>query len=262
MDQKVFEIHDLDKQELPLYFHPDCTGSISNWHENLEFLYCTSGTGLLVCGAVEYTMQPGHIYAINSNEVHGMFDQGQLKYDCLIVDMKFLKQNALHVDQTELKTDIVCPEAAEIIGQIAEEKGAYAAARARGLCLLLMVMLLRDHTRDVSESARFQRSDEPIKQAVAYIHGNYAEKLNLDTLAAQVGFSKYYFARRFKKVTGMTVVEYINLIRCRNAQGLLEQKQCSVQQAAVRCGFENASYFSKTFRAVMGVLPSEVVNKE
>ena len=259
MDRRVFEIHDLDNRELPLLYHVGGRGTISNWHENLELLYCVSGTGLLVCGGIEYTMVPGHIYAVNSNEMHGIFDQGQLAYDCLIVDMNFLKLNALHMDQVELKTDILSPEAAHIMEQIAgemAEKGPYCAPRVRALCLLLMVLLLRNFSKNGEESNRFQPSDEPIKQAVAYIHGNYGEKMTLESLASLTGFSKCYFARRFKKITGMTVVAYINLIRCRKAQKLLEQKQLSVLQVANRCGFENASYFSRTYRSIMGHLPS------
>lgn len=265
MDRRAFEIHDLDNRELPIYYHVGGHGSISNWHENLEFLYCTAGKGLMVCGGVEHIMLPGHIYAVNSNEMHAMFDYGQLRYDCLIVDMAFLKLNALHMDAVELKTDIASAEAAGIMKQIAgemAEQGEYCAPRVRALCLLLMVHLLRNFSKQSVENSRLQPSDEPIKQAVAYIHGNYAEKMTLESLASRTGFSKCYFARRFKKITGMTVVNYINLIRCRKAQLLLEQGQLSVLQVANRCGFENASYFSKTFRTVMGFLPSEVPGKE
>lgn len=260
MDRKAFEIHDLDNRELPVLYHVGGNGTISNWHENLEILYCTAGKGLLVCGGVEHTMLPGHLYACNSNEMHAAFDQGALKYDCLIVDMQFLKLNAIRMDQVELKTDIFSPEAVGIMKQIAgemAEQDPYCAPRVRALCLLLMVLLLRNFSKDTEESSRFQSSDEPIKQAVAYIHGNYAERMTLESLASSTGFSKCYFARRFKKITGMTVVNYINLIRCRKAQKLLEKGQLSVLQVANRCGFENASYFSRTFRTVIGHLPSE-----
>ena len=104
MDRKAFEIHDLDNRELPVLYHPGGNGTISNWHENLEILYCTAGKGLLVCGGVEHTMLPGHLYACNSNEMHAAFDQGALKYDCLIVDMQFLKLNAIHSEKRLILT--------------------------------------------------------------------------------------------------------------------------------------------------------------
>ena len=87
---------------------------------------------------------------------------------------------------------------------------------------------------------------------------NYGERLTLEKIAEEAGLSKYYFARAFKKTTGMTVVSFLNIIRCRYARGLLLNKKHSVREAAYLCGFENDSYFSKTFKKVMGYLPSEV----
>ena len=121
--------------------------------------------------------------------------------------------------------------------------------------------MLHRHSRRSSEREnRMQSSDENIKRSVEYIETNYSKKLTLEQIAEEAGFSKYYFARQFKKVTGMTVVGYLNLIRCTKAKKLLEQGQYSVLQVANRCGFENASYFSKTFRQIMGMLPSDVEN--
>ena len=57
----------------------------------------------------------------------------------------------------------------------------------------------------------------------------------------------------------MTVVAYINATRCRNARNLLLGQKHSVSEVAALCGFENSSYFSKTFKAVMGCLPSDLI---
>lgn len=211
---------------------------------------------------MEHTMEPGHIYVINPNELHSTFDRGGLYYYCLIVDDEFLSQSGVNIQRMEIET-VVCDSLSnrvfdEIICQM-EAAGPYYAPRVRGLVLLLLSQLLEQHgKRPHGQSPRLHDPDAPIKLAVDFIKANYARKLTLEEIAAEAGFSKQYFANRFKKSIGMTVVAYINLVRCRKAKKLLVQKKMSVLQVANQCGFDNASYFSKTFREVMGVLPSEI----
>ena len=63
-------------------------------------------------------------------------------------------------------------------------------------------------------------------------------------------------SRDFKKYTGNTVFEYINISRCKTAATLIASGM-SVSAAANECGFENLSYFSRTYKKYMGKLPSD-----
>ncbi len=266
MNQNTYEIHGLENKDLPVIFWDAGKGTTPNWHENMELLYCRAGKGTLICGGTEFAMVPGHIYAINANELHSVFDLGQLNYDCLIVDSNFLAQNKVYLENLELETDIISAEAEAVFNRIALEMKSpdpFRAAMIRSLCLQFIVHLFRHFSRGTSsKESSLRGTDASVKRAVGFIKGNFDRKLTLEEIAEEVGFSKYYFTRIFKKATGMTVVAYINLVRCRKAKKLLEQQQMSVFQAASLCGFENASYFSKTFQQVMGMLPSEVGREE
>ena len=68
--------------------------------------------------------------------------------------------------------------------------------------------------------------------------------------------SKYYFCRIFKNITGSTVIKYLNMYRCMKARELLSSGKYTVSEAALECGFENMSYFSKTYKAYSGSVPS------
>lgn len=266
MDTVLHELHQFPNPQLPLLFPTHArSGCGPQWHKDIELLYCTAGKGTLICNGIEHAMEPGHIYVVNPNELHTALDRGGLLYHCLIIDDEFLRQNCIPTDSLYLETDITDPEAKQIYERIVvqiETAQSHSAARIRGLLLLLIARLLECSIKSTREtSARPQNTDAPIKLAVDFIKANYARKLTLEEIAAQAGFSKQYFASRFKKATGMTVVEYTNLIRCRKAKKLLEQKELSIQQIANRCGFENLSYFGKTFREVMGMLPSAVKRK-
>lgn len=257
------ESHQFPDPQLPIYFPTHArNGCGPQWHKDIELLYCTAGAGTLLCNGIAHTMEPGHIYAINPNELHTALDLGGLFYHVLIIDDDFLLQNSIPTDRIEFKTNICCEKANQLYGEIMHEletRTAYYAPKIRGLLLLLIAVLLESSTKSVPEQiAHLQDPDAPIKAAVDYINRHYAKKLTLDEIAGVAGFTKQYFANRFKKSIGMTVVDYINFVRCRKAKKLLARKQVSVMEAAAQCGFENASYFSKTFRRVMGMLPSQV----
>lgn len=210
-------------------------------------------------------MKPGHIYAINANEVHAVFNQRSVHYYCLILDSDFLAQNMLPPDKLRFETEIDSARAGVLFQDIVREilqPSTYQAACVRGLLLDLLVLLLRNFGKAPAEQEKHADiADGAIKRAVRYIKDHHTQKLTLDELSRIAGFSKYHFARMFKKATGMTVISYINLTRCKKAKALLQKDHCSVQQAAALCGFDNVSYFSKTFRELMGELPSEVTKK-
>ena len=78
----------------------------------------------------------------------------------------------------------------------------------------------------------------------------------LEDLANEAGFSKYHFARLFKEMTGQTVLNYVNFLRCNHARSLLASGKYNVGESAIQSGFSNLSYFSRTYRRMMGELPS------
>ena len=199
---------------------------------------------------------------INSNVLHSSRTEGQLEYHCLIVDSDFLVGNGIKVSDIEFESIIRSKEAARIYEDVVEEilsQKEYRVTAIRMQVLSLVLHLVREHaTGKATEKKSRLETEENIKIAIGFMKSNFARKLTLEDIAAEVGLSKYYLAHEFKKATGMTVVNFLNVIRCRNAKKLLLKRKYSVRDVAVQCGFENASYFSKTFKNVMGYLPSEV----
>jgi AraC-like DNA-binding protein len=52
------------------------------------------------------------------------------------------------------------------------------------------------------------------------------------------------------------MVRYINILRCEHARKMLQNGNYRVEEVAYLCGFDNMSYFSKTYKKYMGCLPS------
>jgi AraC-like DNA-binding protein len=95
-----------------------------------------------------------------------------------------------------------------------------------------------------------------IKAVMTYMRSHLSEPVTLDEIAEHAGVSKYHLSREFKLSTGATIFDSLNILRCKEARHLLSSG-ATVSEAAHACGFENLSYFSRTFKKYTGKLPSE-----
>lgn len=237
--------------------------SFLHWHEGVEIISVLQGHARFLSDTSHIDAQCGDIVVINSNHIHTVvtFEEDCL-YHYLIPDKDFCEE--FGVDVTKMT---FCPKFidAEIFGdmhRIAEElrnRRDYYQISVRAHILNIFTRLCRDHQAEPAEehSVRSRRKLENIKRAVCYIRENYAAPLTIDGICGELGFSKYYFCRMFKEITGQTVFDYLNNIRCMNAHILLNSGQYNVSEAARLCGFWNVSYFTTQYKKYLGALPSE-----
>ena len=99
------------------------------------------------------------------------------------------------------------------------------------------------------------KHSDVVFKAAEYVKRHYAEKISLDGIAAYVSLSKSYLSRVFKEETGESLTAYINRIRIDRAKLMLLDEDCSLADAAARCGFEDQSYFTKVFKRLSGSSP-------
>ena len=97
--------------------------------------------------------------------------------------------------------------------------------------------------------------NETVEQICAYLAANYQQKLSLTEVAARFYISPYYLSRLFRRVTGQSIVDYINARRIEAAQKLLETTELSIGSVAEQTGFASAAHFRRVFRETMGVGP-------
>ena len=86
-------------------------------------------------------------------------------------------------------------------------------------------------------------------------------ELVVEDLARTAGMSRTAYYTRLKQLTGLTPVEFIRQMRIKKALKLLEEGQLSVTEVAYGVGFSDPKYFSRCFKAEMGMTPSQYVEK-
>lgn len=260
----TFETHLLSNSDIPFIFHhiklASNQNSVANWHINTEILYCTDGSGEVICDAKRLNISKGGIVVINSELFHKVITDSFLDYYCLIIGNDFCRENGI-LSECTLFDEIIedkatADEFRKVINAFGTDENP-PVPETRHAVLGLLINLYRNHARCTDYSKN--NSDinaQHIKAAVLYIKQHYSEKLTLEKIAKQTNVSRCYLAHEFKRYTGQTVFEHINIIRCNEAKRMIKNGM-SVSEAALSAGFENMSYFSRTYKKYISRLPSE-----
>jgi len=96
-----------------------------------------------------------------------------------------------------------------------------------------------------------------IEQCVAYMNQHLNRPLQVATLAARVIVSPSHFFALFKRRTGIAPMDYFTRLRMERAGRLLETTSLSVKQVAAELGYDDPFYFSRVFKSVNQVAPSD-----
>lgn len=94
-----------------------------------------------------------------------------------------------------------------------------------------------------------------IHEIAEYISENSDKKISLDELSKHFFVSKCYLSRIYKEVTGFTVNEYINIVRIKKAQSLLENTDYSITEISEMVGYDSITYFEKVFKTYIEKSP-------
>ena len=97
--------------------------------------------------------------------------------------------------------------------------------------------------------------------AMSYINCHIREYITVDDICGHVHMSKYYFCRRFKELTGMTVMDYVLQTRVTLAKSMLRTSELSIGQISENCGFSSESYFCRIFKKHTGSTPLQYRRK-
>jgi AraC family transcriptional regulator len=96
-----------------------------------------------------------------------------------------------------------------------------------------------------------------LKQALEYMNAHLSENVSLEVVSDELGISQFHFCRLFKQSTGVSPHAYLIQQRVERSKHLLKQKELTINEIAVCCGFANPSHFAKHFRKHTGISPKQ-----
>ena len=249
-----------------------------HWHEEMEAVVLTAGSVVFAAGNRKYTLQAGEGFFINSGALHGAWalDTSGCRFHSLVfhprlvggsTDSVFYQNYVRPLMENPTVEGIILspriPWQADACAAIenawqacAQEPVGYAFQVRTNLSQLLC--LLQSSTPDGSApNKKHLRSAERIKNMLRYIHDNFSQDLNTTSIAQSAGVSESECLRCFHTIIGTTPIQYLRQYRIQRSAQLLAGTREPVADIAARCGFQDVSYFTKTFRELRGCSPTE-----
>jgi len=264
--QTIYEKHNYRDPEFPIFFHLDKLErekkyTHTHWHEHTELLYIIKGSCTVRANGVSLTAKSFDVVMITPNCIHDIENIGDgCQYYCITVDKAFcdsFKIPACAGQFAAIINDSEAKKCFESIVEIMKNKPAYYHDEAKAIVLRLLIRCCREGDSIDDSDCRVSVNPKMITLAIDYLRAHFSEPVTVNELCEYLGFSKFYFCRRFKQATGKTMVDYLNFLRCSNAKMLIASGQYNVSESAQRSGFNNMSYFTKVYQRQMGCRPSE-----
>ena len=102
-----------------------------------------------------------------------------------------------------------------------------------------------------------EKDGSRMDRVMQYVLAHRFQKITLGEVAAEANLTKEAFCRFFKLRTRKTFTDYLLHLRINEAQQLLQETELGISEIAYRVGFENLSYFNRSFKRIAGNTPRE-----
>lgn len=260
-----FELHTVDEN------HPRYVMSY-HWHVEYELIRIVKGSLTVTLDEKSFTAKAGDVIFVHSGILHSGIPENCV-YQCIVFDINaFLKYNSVCAEymQRIIHQEIMVyhhftekhPEITAVINgifeSIQEKKPGYE-MNVIGQFYHFFGLVFGNHYYLTAQpkTRRDYKRILQLKQVVEFIGKNYSSPLTLQQLSDSVSMSPKYFCRFFSEMTHQTPMDYLNRQRIEQACYQLSTTDDSITEIAYRNGFNDLSYFIRTFKKYKGITPGK-----
>lgn len=232
-----------------------------HYHDCFEVYYLQAGTCWYFIDKKSYRLTAGDIALIPAGVIHKTsYDTPRSSRSLFFCTTEMIPESAREL-MSRIPYFPKTKENAAVVERLFrrirteyEKPDEYAMDAIRALITELFLLIARNSNPD-----RHEKRESPIvEKAVGYIQEHYMESVSLHEVAEHCFVSREHLSRIFKKETGFGFNEYLNVYRLKKANAILtENPKSKVSQVAVHCGFGDSNYFSKQYRKMYGVAPTQ-----
>lgn len=247
-----------------------------HWHDEMEFIYVKKGNGLITVDFIQYPVSAGSIVLILPGQLHSI-DEAKgysMEYENIIFHPNLLLSKSVDSCNTaflqplfegEVSIPTIYTPGAPYYMDIAACMDANDEIRKtfpKGYQLFLksqlfmMFFILIDKLSTDVFVRKDTKSLDKMKLILKYIENHYMDRITIADVAKEVDLSQSHFMKYFKNTMGTSFIDYLNEYRLTMASRLLLSSDSTILNIAVEVGFDNLSYFNRTFKRRFGQTPS------
>lgn len=281
---KENKVHGTLEFPLEIYennFNDIFTDFHTHWHHEMEIIHVISGVIIVKINHQVFELKENDYIFIHKGSLHSIHQKpNQLnyaKYKTIVFNIDLIdyrtrgfKERTLtdKINNGNIYFDFLITNKSsdydeinelfhEIVSTYKERKLNYE-LKIRGLLQILIFYVLNESQNN---KAIKQKTQLDIAKAIDLITRNIKKRYTIKNLADILHYSESHLMRKFKKNTGMTIINYINNERIKHAKDLLLFTDKNINYIAEQCGFEDDNYFIRVFKKQLNMTPKEFRNK-
>ena len=243
-----------------------------HWHDEFEIIYVRSGFLAVSISGESYIGKTGDAFVVSPGNLHLMGSQtGTVDYYTFLFPLKYISFRTDDMLDEKLLEPLnsghlmICPRvkdtAKELCEQLIEiyeakkdESESKITTQVRTKIILLQFILEMWKKGFVIENDTSGRNTVE-KEMVSYIQQNFTGKISLREFGEQFHLSEKYISRYFKEHFHITLSQYVTYMRLEHAKQLLQDTDIPVTDVAMQSGYQNVSYFIRSFQKAYAVSP-------
>ncbi len=258
-----FENYPLLIEYANLSSYPDFR-AINHWHDDFEFTYIFDGQMEYNVNGNIITLSKGEGIFVNSKQMHFGFNSKhhECLFLCLVFKPTLLCINSsfeeeyvkpiinnslpfLKLSERDLSQKMIL----STLLTLRDRKQSRLAIQAKLFAIWdNLYQLLPNTQKNILEK---NNDFSLLKSMLIFIESNYQHKLTLADLVKKFGTSKSKIIKLFNRYLQQTPIEYLNSFRIKKACQLLSSTGLAITEIGFRVGFNDSSYFAKTFKQKM-----------
>ncbi len=242
-----------------------------------RIFYVLSGEGSIAIRDETFSMKERTFVLINAGIPYQITSDRLLKMIVLNFDYTFERSGIQHFipplpcpeaedapyprresfeDSQVLNDFIVLDDMSVLLRQLREILDTYTTQkihyREYASCTLKQLLITAIRSSSLSNT----RASRTASQLIQYLQEHYSEPISSALLAETFNYHAYHINRIMRNATGITVHKYLINYRISMSKGLLINTDLSIEQIAMKVGFDSAAYYSLSFKKLMGCSPS------
>ena len=252
---------------------------VKHSHSRFEITVVNSGVGEYTTEKKVYPMEPGDVFVFSSNEVHSITNCGEegLNITNLHFEPRYLEHND-PLDPGGRFVDLCFSHAPNFENRIPAQRAGVLQEQHRKIkeeflkrdelhpvavkahLQLLLIELFRNQGYGAITAGENKNRTFNMLTVYDYVEQHLCEEITLSELAELVHLSPNYFSHLFKQLNGISLWEYITIMRVEKAKRLIctQNERQTMMEVALQCGFNNTVNFNKAFKRHTGITPSQL----
>ena len=237
-----------------------------HWHPEVEVLFAVEGSTAVTVKESTFRLQKGDVLVVNSSMSHRVVSDAEaivcyIRYPWKLLDDMVVEGSRIFSCNSTVDRQHSYRRLQERFQALVYE---YVNPIRKTWCnqdilmLEILRMIIEDYQIEVPPAVGGRvRDDVRIQQIVQYVNRNFQQNISLSSLAEELFLSPSTLSRFFKKNTGIYFVDYVNQVRARFGLMELIYSDASITEIAVNSGFSNLSVFSRIFKEIYGMTPTD-----